>query len=47
VSTRDTARFRFALRGKDGHPFPVDRETFDTTLEWLRQAVERAKVGRS
>jgi hypothetical protein len=47
VSTRDPARFSFAHRGKDGHPFPVDRETYDTTIEWLRQAVERAKVGRS
>jgi hypothetical protein len=47
VSTRDPARVGFAHRGTDGPQVPGDRETYDTTIEWLRQAVERAKVGRS
>jgi len=36
---------RFAHGGKDGHPYPVDRKVYDRTIEVLRTAVERAKVG--
>lgn len=44
ASTRDPARFSFAHGGKDGHPFPVDRETYDRTIDVLASAVKRAKV---
>jgi uncharacterized protein len=47
ASTRDPARFSFAHGGKDGTPFPVDRETYDRTVEILRSAVNRAGVDRS
>jgi len=47
ASTRDPARFSFAHGGKDGTPFPVDRKTYDQSVEWLRGALERAKMGRS
>ena len=47
ASTRDPARFSFAHGGKDGTPFPVDRKTYDQSVEWLRAALERAKMGRS
>lgn len=47
ASTRDPARFSFAHGGKDGHPFPVDRRTYDRSIEYLRTAVSRARVGRS
>jgi len=47
TSTRDPARFSFAHGGKDGHPFPVDRSTYDHSIAWLHEAVERAKVGHS
>ena len=47
VSTRDPARFAFAHGGKDGIPFPVDRPTYDRTIELLRLAVDRARVDRS
>jgi uncharacterized protein len=43
-STRDPARFAFAHGGKDGTPFPVDRRTYDETIEVLRSALGRAKV---
>ena len=46
ASTRDPARFSFAHGGKDGTPFPVDRKTYDESVEFLRIAIERAKVGR-
>ncbi|MDY6952318.1 MAG: DUF763 domain-containing protein, partial [Thermodesulfobacteriota bacterium] len=45
VSFRDPARFSFAHGGKDGHPYPVDRQSYDRSIEILRQAVEGAKIG--
>lgn len=44
-SFRDPARFSFALGGKDGHPYPVDRTTYDRTVAVLEEAVRRARVG--
>ena len=44
-SFKDPARFSFAHGGKDGHPYPVDRKTYDQSIQILRQAVERAKLG--
>ena len=45
VSFRDPARYSFAHGGKDGHPYPVDRKTYDRSIEILHQALDRAKVG--
>ena len=47
ASTRDPARFSFALGGKDGTPFPVDRDAYDKTIEVLHAAVNRANIDRS
>lgn len=47
ASTRDPARFAFAHGGKDGVPFPVDRETYGTTIDVLRRALDRAALDRS
>jgi len=46
-SYRDPARFSFAHGGKDGYPYAVDRENYDQSIEWLRQAVSRARIGDS
>ena len=46
-STRDPARFSFAHGGKDGHPFPVDRLSYDRSIDYLRSALDRAKIGSS
>jgi len=45
ASFRDPARYSFAHGGKDGYPFPVDRETYDSSIEFLAQAVRRTRVG--
>jgi hypothetical protein len=45
ASTRDPARFSFAHGGKDGYPYPVDREVYDHSIEWLREAVVKARIG--
>lgn len=44
-SFRDPAKFSFAHGGKDGHPYPVDREVYDKTIEVLESAIERARLG--
>jgi uncharacterized protein len=45
ASTRDPARFSFAHGGKDGFPYPVARQTYDESIDWLRTAVDRARIG--
>ncbi|KPK64978.1 MAG: hypothetical protein AMS21_05975 [Gemmatimonas sp. SG8_38_2] len=47
ASHRDPARFSFVHGGKDGHPYPVDRQAYDRSIEWLRDAVGRARIGHS
>jgi len=47
ASMRDPARFSFAHGGKDGHPYPVNREVYDGTVDWLRDAVSKARIGHS
>jgi hypothetical protein len=44
---RDPARFAFAHGGKDGTPFPVDRLTYDKTIEILNKAINRSAIDRS
>lgn len=41
----DPARFSFAHGGKDGHPFPVPLKTYDRSLNYLRNALDKAKLG--
>src|SRR5206468_6977527 len=47
ASVRDPARFSFAHGGKDGTPFPVDRATYDHTIEVMRDALNRSRIDRS
>lgn len=47
ASRQDPARFSFAHGGKDGTPYPIDRETYDKTIEVMHRALNRANVGRS
>ncbi len=44
ASFRDPARFSFAHGGKDGIPYPVDRKTYDKSIEILHNALEKAKI---
>jgi len=45
ASRRDPAVYSFAHGGKDGHPYPVNREVYDQSIEFLRECVDQAKVG--
>lgn len=44
-SWKDPAKFSFAHGGKDGIPFPVDRETYDSSIEILKVGIQEAKMG--
>lgn len=44
ISTVDPARFSFAFGGKDGHPYPVDKENYDKTLNLFKTIVDKAKI---
>ncbi len=39
ISWKDPAKFSFAHGGKDGIPYPVNRRTYDKSIEILEQAV--------
>jgi hypothetical protein len=42
----DPARFSFAHGGKDRHPYPVPLKVYDQTIEVLKSAIQKAKLGR-
>ena len=46
-SYEDPARYSFAHGGKDGYPYPVDKETYDRSIELLAKSVNRARLGLS
>ena len=43
-SYRDPARYSFAHGGKDGIPYPVDRLTYDQSIELLAAALGKARL---
>ncbi|MDI6888901.1 MAG: DUF763 domain-containing protein [Methanocellales archaeon] len=45
-SWRDPVKYSFAHGGKDGHPYPVDRAVYDSSIQTLEDAIESAKLDR-
>ncbi|BDV33671.1 hypothetical protein SS37A_12000 [Methylocystis iwaonis] len=43
----DPARFSLAHGGKDRHPYPVPIDVYDKTIDVLRSAVSKAKLGNA
>ena len=43
-SYEDPARYSFAHGGKDGTPYPVDRDTYDKTITTLKEAVGHTRI---
>ena len=43
-SYEDPARYSFAHGGKDATPYPVDRQTYDQTIEMMKRAVAKIKL---
>jgi len=44
---RDPVKYTFAHGGKDGVPHPIDKKTYRQTIEILRDAIQRAKIGNN
>ncbi len=44
LSWEDPARYSFAHGGKDGYPYPVDRENYDLSIEYLEKAVRAGRA---
>jgi len=45
-SWKDPVRFSFAVGGKDGVPFPIDKKAMDGATEFLRQSLIGAELTR-
>jgi len=43
-SYEDPARYSFAHGGKDATPYPVDRKTYDVTIDMMKKYVEKTKI---
>lgn len=43
-SKKDPAKFSFAVGGKDGVPFPVDRRVYDEVIQFMEDAVRQAEL---
>jgi hypothetical protein len=43
-SYEDPARYSFAHGGKDATPYLIDRQTYDWTIETMKQLVEKMKI---
>ncbi len=43
-SRKDPAKFSFALGGKDGVPFPVNRYDYERVIEFMESAVRQAEL---
>jgi hypothetical protein len=46
-SWQDPARYSFAHGGKDGFPYPVQRETYDQSIQILKKAIQKTKLSPS
>ena len=44
-SWRDPVKYSYCLGGKDGVPYPVDRESYDESIEILNNCIGDAKLG--
>ena len=46
LSWRDPVKFSFAVGGKDGVPYPVNRKAMDEASHTLQTSLEEAKIGK-
>lgn len=46
ASISDPAQYSWAHGGKDGHPYPVNQPIYDQSIEILKTAISKAKIGQ-
>ncbi len=44
IKWKDPVKYTFAHGGKDGHPFPVKRDVYEHSIEFLKDAIKQAKL---
>lgn len=44
LSFNDPVRYSFAHGGKDGHPYPVDKRTYESSINLLIDVVRKSKI---
>ena len=44
-SWKDPVKYSFAYGGKDGVPFPVNRKAMDSSILFLKEAIENSRLG--
>ncbi|MDY6789295.1 MAG: DUF763 domain-containing protein, partial [Candidatus Nanohaloarchaea archaeon] len=45
-SWKDPAKYSYTVGGKDGTPYEVDRDHYDSVVDHLKGAVEQAEIGK-
>lgn len=45
-SWKDPVKYSFAVGGKDGVPFPVNKKMMDDVIDILKEGINEAKIGR-
>lgn len=45
ASAKDPARYSFAHGGKDSVPYPIDQKTYTNSIIFLKEVINRAKLG--
>lgn len=46
ASWEDPVKYSFAHGGKDGTPYPVDRDVYDSTLETLEETIKKTEIDK-
>ena len=46
ASWKDPVKYSFTHGGKDGFPYPVDREVYDNSINTLKQAIDESKIDK-
>ena len=44
ASWKDPVKYSFTHGGKDGFPYPVDREVYDNSIQTIRDAIDQARL---
>ncbi|MGD0328838.1 MAG: DUF763 domain-containing protein [Nitrososphaeria archaeon] len=46
IDWKDPIKYSFSVGGKDGVPFPIDRQAYSNSTKFLKEAIENARIGK-
>ncbi|MCS7135056.1 MAG: DUF763 domain-containing protein, partial [Candidatus Aenigmarchaeota archaeon] len=44
IKWKDPLKYTFTHGGKDGYPHPIDKETYENSIEFLKEVIRQAKL---